>query len=970
MKYLLLILFLASSSFAYFQDFYISARAKGMGNAFSAVANDINTIGYNPSGLSFLESPQILMNYSRLHFNLYDKSNIFEGNLSISYPTMQGVFGFSWLGRGVTNLFREDSFIVCYGKEIYELIPNLFAGLSLKLLRIEQSPTIYTSYNTAIKNFSASNVSIDFGLLYRLENMKFSLSFLDFTSPRISLLDESNNVPSTIRLGFSYFLSEYNLLLALDQVYRNNDYRICLGGERPFGKYTLRIGVNFVLFKLSSFQIPEVSLGAGYSWTYDFGELILDYAFAYPLSGISSLGSHKFSLTMKLYTLALPKKPKPKPIVLEKIEFLPSPYVYTRPDLSIPEEINLLKQKLNEDPENIVLIHKVAFLLFIEGAYEESQNYYEKLIGTPYEFISLRALGKIRYEKQNMKYAYEEMRKVKPEEPEVLFSLGFLYLQNNQYKEALDTYKAWKRVAKIKDVGETYNLALSYIYNDQPIDAEKLLKEIINNYKARPVYESLGRCLFIQGKYSEAILPFLDAVNIKRDKNVLFNLGVAYYYAQKFKEAVANFESALQIDPEDKNIEFVLGKAKKALVQQYLNDAAVLESQRALNKALQLCKEVIKIEPENQEAKRRISSLQTQIQETLRKVSDKVKIALKEGRTEDAFMEWILVLEADPENAQAKSEIENMKPDVLEKGKEKLKEEKYEEAHHIFSIYLKAEPTNEVAKSSIELIIKTLIDKAKKFERLESFREAYETWEKLTKLEPANKEIQNEYNRIYKIIDEKANELFERAQKLQKDETQINIAIECIKKIQEMAPFWKKDEMEKYVSSLEREKDRIIRGYLVEARMAFSDGYYEKARNEAKKVLNIDPDNAEAKEILKKATEADIAGISRRIAEAKALDEKLDYDGALAKLDEILRLYPGNKQASDYKKLILSRLESAKKNQDEVKKLIEKADGIYDPRDPQMVKKAYEILKEALKLDWYNKEVRKRLRDWEPNLPK
>src|SRR5271169_5373789 len=71
------------------------ARPDGMGQAFSAVADDINTLSFNPAGLANIRLPQF--GYSHASF-LSDINYDFLG-LALPVGTL-GVLGFGYLGMG------------------------------------------------------------------------------------------------------------------------------------------------------------------------------------------------------------------------------------------------------------------------------------------------------------------------------------------------------------------------------------------------------------------------------------------------------------------------------------------------------------------------------------------------------------------------------------------------------------------------------------------------------------------------------------------------------------------------------------------------------------------------------------------------------------------------------------------------------------------------------------------------------
>jgi long-subunit fatty acid transport protein len=73
---LLCALLAAAPARAAYEDLGIGARAPGMGNAFTALADDVHAVHYNPAGLSHLDRGQLSTSYSKLYMGLSDGSNL------------------------------------------------------------------------------------------------------------------------------------------------------------------------------------------------------------------------------------------------------------------------------------------------------------------------------------------------------------------------------------------------------------------------------------------------------------------------------------------------------------------------------------------------------------------------------------------------------------------------------------------------------------------------------------------------------------------------------------------------------------------------------------------------------------------------------------------------------------------------------------------------------------------------------
>ncbi|GAJ14876.1 unnamed protein product, partial [marine sediment metagenome] len=213
-----------------------------MGNAYTALADDVNAIYYNPAGLAQLDESQFTSGYGKLYWGLDDGSNLGSGFVGYAHPLYHwGTLGVGWLNFGLQGLYRENSFILSYGNTLKK---KLLAGLNLKLLSKKYGKTLYTesaiddSGNTTgerdpvfSKGYSKTGFSTDLGLLYKF-NREYSLglTLTDINQPHMDLKDNKSRVPIGIKSGFLYN-SDF-LTFALDTTFRNGDVNVYSGAEK------------------------------------------------------------------------------------------------------------------------------------------------------------------------------------------------------------------------------------------------------------------------------------------------------------------------------------------------------------------------------------------------------------------------------------------------------------------------------------------------------------------------------------------------------------------------------------------------------------------------------------------------------------------------------------------------------------------------------------------------------------------
>ncbi len=156
----------------------LGARAKAMGNAFTALATGLESSYYNPAGLPFLEHKEVTASYRSLSL---DRQFTFIGFGLPIHPkieggkekTFNGGLALTWIRSAVDNIDGRDS----DGQRSANLSnsENAFAltfalnpakrfslGLSIKILW-NRFPDIGINGKTV----SASGVGLDFGVLYK-----------------------------------------------------------------------------------------------------------------------------------------------------------------------------------------------------------------------------------------------------------------------------------------------------------------------------------------------------------------------------------------------------------------------------------------------------------------------------------------------------------------------------------------------------------------------------------------------------------------------------------------------------------------------------------------------------------------------------------------------------------------------------------------------------------------------------------
>lgn len=283
--------------FAAFKDPGFLARPMGMGGAYAGVADDINSVWYNPAGMTNVYEKSFLFTYSKPFLDL---SGV-DMNMSFATYVMPvrniGSFGITYAQFNTVDLYQENTIMLSYAYDM----KFMSAGLSLKSLGRAVTLDIRTIDDPVFaKGSTKSAFSADLGLYRRWsDQVTTGLCVKDLAQPDVGF-EAVDQVPMEIRAGvgttFKMELPADELLVSMDIGMRNKDTNVYLGGEMWFNDYTLatRLGANKNEFALGFSYIFEIgrsdiSRDAGFA-------LETHYSFSLPYYVEGTSGSHRISL--------------------------------------------------------------------------------------------------------------------------------------------------------------------------------------------------------------------------------------------------------------------------------------------------------------------------------------------------------------------------------------------------------------------------------------------------------------------------------------------------------------------------------------------------------------------------------------------------------------------------------------------------------------------------------------------------
>lgn len=304
------LVFFITPLFGSFEPLPVGGRAAGMGEAYTAIVDDIYALYYNPAGALQIQRPEIGVYYSQLYNGLTDNSDINRSFFGYGQPLGKGGrlggIGVSYLAMELAGLYKEETIGLTYGRE-YQRLWNY--GFSLKMLKKTVGSDVFT--NNAIDPItgsatgspdpvlaagnSATGIGIDAGVQYRMtQAYALGLALRNINSPDLGLSDETDRVPSVLSASLARRLRRGSLGVEFTNwkgVDRNT--RFALGGEHWFDNgFGLRAGGAF-----GSRNYSTVSFG----FSYKMSSIQFDYATVLPLQGIEgTIGLQQISLTVRL----------------------------------------------------------------------------------------------------------------------------------------------------------------------------------------------------------------------------------------------------------------------------------------------------------------------------------------------------------------------------------------------------------------------------------------------------------------------------------------------------------------------------------------------------------------------------------------------------------------------------------------------------------------------------------------------
>lgn len=447
-------------------------------------------------------------------------------------------------------------------------------------------------------------------------------------------------------------------------------------------------------------------------------------------------------------------------------------------------------------------------------------------------------------------------------EQAVLYIQQAIILDENNTSLSLKLATAYERLGKIDLAAEQYNMALAQSSKNPEvlIELENIWRQKITaNPNDAEAYANLGTIYQKRNDFNAALAQYEKAESINPSNiNTRLNMGTLFQAKKEYETAIAAYDTIIDVNPNFKLAYLYKAQCYRALGNK---EAAMQNYKLALN-----------LDPNNQEIKNELFSLQEQ-----------------DMTTEQKLAIWNAQIQQDSSNAEL----------IYKYAYELHKSGKLADAVSYYNQVIKLDTQNQDA----------YINLAQAYKQQQSYDKAKETLFTAKKLFPNNTTIKNQ---ISSLNSEMASILYTNASTMYQEKKYMD-AIATYKKIEPITPesllgigacyqamnnFT--EAAKYYAKSLEKDPNNAETAYYTA--LAYSNAEdFTNAKIYAKRTLVIQPDNKDAKELIKYVIEQENTA---KMDKAIEFFEKGDYAQAINLLNSVIAQDNTDSNAYYYRAMI------------------------------------------------------------------
>ncbi|MBN1384968.1 MAG: PorV/PorQ family protein [Elusimicrobia bacterium] len=585
-------------------------KGVGMGEAFTAIADDASGFYWNPAGLSQIEYQAVNAGYTSWFQNINYQTLTFIhpfrfGNLSLCLNNLSfgDIEGYTSTGAPTDDVTAYDRvLIVSYAKKVQK---ETSAGLNFKVVQEKLDDESILAY------------VFDLGLLYHFRE-RFSLPLqlgiaVQNIGSCVEYIAEKDDLPFNIKTGVGYKFLNDDITLAVDyNVPKDNTGYFNVGMEYQFlDLFRIRAGYKFR-------DIEGVRLGAGIG----NGKVDFDYAFVpYGILG----DTHRFGLNFyfgKSHNLDMVQSRIEKHLRKGKRYFsktdlidaqreFKSVLIYDPTNAEAESYLEKIKSRISEI--NIEKYMDAGKEYLKEDDLMKAKEAFDNILVLMPENTRARQWQ----DKTEARILEEQKRRL-----EVLFNHGLEFYKRGEYSSAIEV---WQKVLLLD---KNHSASKEYI-----VRAEKDIKtreKLKAKERLKVLYETAEE-LYEKGEYKKALDIFTEIARESEDylqikqylikteekvANVYFKEGQKLYENGFYKEALDVFKKSLKYSPKHKDASDYIPKCEDKLAQEkeqlriaadeYNRKGLIEYNQGNIEKAIKFFEKALESDPEHKTAGRNL----------------------------------------------------------------------------------------------------------------------------------------------------------------------------------------------------------------------------------------------------------------------------------------------------------------------------------------------------------------------------
>lgn len=560
----------------------VGARAAAMGEAFTGVAEDANTVFWNPAGMVRIKNIELLAAHTEFIHKFRDEYFAFSMPISNQDALGINVF-FSYINQleKTTSVSSEPEYFNAYDTYLSLAWSRAFAkhcaaGISIK--GIYQVIDTYAAWSLAGDlSFFMSEIIPSFNVGLTIKNLGLPIKFIEKSHP----------LPMAAQLGAGYRLFDQKLLVTFDLCKPfQQEMSFKIGTEYNIaGMIFLRAGYKYLQFGNDLGPLSGLTCGLGA----DISNYKIDYAYT-PYAELGDV--HRVAVT----------------------------FPFGRNTAAEEKIIRRLGKKVKARQKKIIQGYmRSAERYFKKGDYKNAVFYYEKVLIRNPRYPDLRK--KIQHAKKCLKTKTTDK----------YFRVGMRAYEKKDYLTALIEW------SKAQDIMSSYKQVGKWL--------KKVNKKL--TYAKNSRQKNKGR---------KNTAPY-------------FSKGLEYLKRGKYRKAINIWNKLLTENPGDVRIKKYLEKAQKKMekeIRDLLQQAKMCLQSKDLVSAVRKWKQILKMDPENQDAREHLETNKAKMAATANELYLKGVQNYVENKLVEAFSDWDDVLVLDPQNQKAAENLERVRKKMKE----------------------------------------------------------------------------------------------------------------------------------------------------------------------------------------------------------------------------------------------------------------------------------------------------------------